>query len=78
VFADEQVQARGMKVDVPHPSAGKGTVPLLANPLRLSETPVRYEKGPPTLGLDTEEVLKERLDLSADELERLRAAGVVG
>jgi crotonobetainyl-CoA:carnitine CoA-transferase CaiB-like acyl-CoA transferase len=78
VFEDEQVQARGMKVQVPHASAAGGSVPLLGNPLRLSATPVRYEKGPPTLGQDTDEVLQERLDLPEQELARLREAGVIG
>jgi crotonobetainyl-CoA:carnitine CoA-transferase CaiB-like acyl-CoA transferase len=78
VFADPQVQARGMQVDVPHAVAASGTVPLLGNPLQLSATPVRYEKGPPVLGQDTDEVLAERLALSADELASLRAGGVIG
>ncbi|WP_191059252.1 CaiB/BaiF CoA transferase family protein [Geminicoccus harenae] len=78
VFADPQVQARGMQVDVPHAVAASGTVPLLGNPLHLSATPVRYEKGPPVLGQDTDEVLAERLALSADELAGLRADGVIG
>ncbi|WP_200841014.1 CaiB/BaiF CoA transferase family protein, partial [Geminicoccus flavidas] len=78
VFADPQVQARGMQVDVPHAVAAAGTVPLLGNPLRLSATPVRYEKGPPVLGQDTDAVLAEYLALSADELAELRAGGVIG
>ncbi|HEX2525365.1 MAG TPA: CaiB/BaiF CoA-transferase family protein [Geminicoccus sp.] len=78
VFASPQVRARGMKVDVPHESAGSGTVPLLANPLRLSETPVQYRQGPPTLGQHTDLVLRERLGLEEDELERLRDHKVIG
>ncbi len=75
VFADPQVQARAMRVDLPHPVSG--TVPLVANPLRFSETPVTYRTAPPTLGAQTREVLMERLGLPAEEIERLRAAGII-
>ncbi len=75
VFADRQVRARGMQVELPHPSAG--TVPLVANPLRLSETPVSYRWAPPTLGSHTHEVLSERLGLSAAQIEALAAKGVI-
>ena len=40
VFADPQVQARGMTVELPHPLAG--AVRLVASPIKLSATPVRY------------------------------------
>ena len=75
VFADPQVQARHMKVDMPHPTSG--SVSLVANPLRLSETPVTYRTAPPTLGAQTEEVLTQRLGLSAEDIHRLRASGVI-
>jgi crotonobetainyl-CoA:carnitine CoA-transferase CaiB-like acyl-CoA transferase len=75
VFADPQVKARAMKVDMPHPTSG--TVSLVASPLRLSETPVTYRTAPPTLGAQTDEVLRQRLGLSTAEIDRLRAAGVI-
>jgi crotonobetainyl-CoA:carnitine CoA-transferase CaiB-like acyl-CoA transferase len=75
VFDDPQVRARGMRIDLPHPVAG--TVPLVANPLRLSETPVTYRSAPPPLGAQTHEVLAERLAMSAAHIEELRAKGVV-
>jgi crotonobetainyl-CoA:carnitine CoA-transferase CaiB-like acyl-CoA transferase len=74
VFADPQVQARGMKVSVPHPLAG--SVDLIGNPLKLSATPVTYRRPPPTLGQHTEEVLQE-LGLGAAEIAELRAAGAI-
>ena len=55
VFADAQVRARGLHIDIPHAAAG--TVPTVASPLRLSKTPVQYRRGPPVLGADTSEVL---------------------
>jgi crotonobetainyl-CoA:carnitine CoA-transferase CaiB-like acyl-CoA transferase len=78
VFADPQVQARGMRLDLPHPSAAGGTVPLVANPLKMSATPPGYRYSPPTLGQHTDEVLAELLELDAGERARLRAAGVIG
>jgi crotonobetainyl-CoA:carnitine CoA-transferase CaiB-like acyl-CoA transferase len=75
VFADPQVQARAMRIDLPHPLSG--TVPLVANPLHLSQTPATYRSAPPTLGEHTREVLIERLGLSTAEVDRLSAAGVI-
>jgi crotonobetainyl-CoA:carnitine CoA-transferase CaiB-like acyl-CoA transferase len=74
-LADPQVAARGMRIDLPHALAG--TVPLVANPIKLSETPATYERAPPLLGEHTDEVLRDRLQMSAAEIARLRAAGVV-
>lgn len=55
VFADPHVQARGLRIDIPHPQLG--TVPSVASPLRLSKTPVRYHHAAPALGQHTEPVL---------------------
>ncbi|MEY8879272.1 MAG: CaiB/BaiF CoA transferase family protein [Leptothrix sp. (in: b-proteobacteria)] len=59
VFADPQVVARGLRVDLPHPLAG--TVPTVANPIRLSATPVRYALAPPQLGVHAAQVLADWL-----------------
>ncbi|PWV59457.1 CaiB/BaiF CoA transferase family protein [Plasticicumulans acidivorans] len=75
VFADPQVRYRGMHVELPHPLAG--SVPAVGSPLKLSATPVEYRSAPPTLGSDTEAVLRERLGYSAADLARLQAAGVI-
>ena len=75
VFADPQVRHRGMRVDVPHPSGA--TVPLVANPIRLSATPPRYDLPPPLLGQHTEEILAERLGYDAAQIEALRTRGVI-
>jgi crotonobetainyl-CoA:carnitine CoA-transferase CaiB-like acyl-CoA transferase len=76
VFADEQVVARGMVLELPHATAEGGQVKVIANPVRLSETPVDYRITPPALGEHTDEVLSG-LGLSADEMAGLRARGVV-
>ena len=75
VFADPQVQARGLKVTMPHPVAGQ--VPLVASPMKLSATPVDYRLPPPMLGEHTDEILAATLGLDAAAIARLRADGVV-
>ncbi|RJG02422.1 CaiB/BaiF CoA transferase family protein [Noviherbaspirillum sedimenti] len=75
VFEDPQVRHREMKVSLPH-SLG-GVVPGLANPMRFSDTPIRYEKAAPTLGEHTEEVLSHKLGLSAERIAELREQGVL-
>jgi crotonobetainyl-CoA:carnitine CoA-transferase CaiB-like acyl-CoA transferase len=75
VFADPQVRAREMQVELPHPVAG--TVSLVANPLRLSETPVTYRTAPPILGAHTREVLAQRLALSTARIDELAAKGII-
>jgi len=75
VFADPQVQARGLAVELPHALAG--IVPQVASPIRLSETPVEYRRAPPLLGEHTAEVLGRVLGIGGEALERLRGDGVV-
>ncbi len=75
VFADPQVQARGLKLDLPHPSIG--LVPSVANPIKYSATPISYSSAPPMLGADTDEILREMLGVPPEEIARLRKAGIV-
>jgi glutaryl-CoA transferase len=74
VFADPQVLQRGMKISMAHPVAD---VPLIGSPLKLSATPVRYRRPPPTLGQHTDEVLGELLGLGEDERQAFRRAGII-
>jgi crotonobetainyl-CoA:carnitine CoA-transferase CaiB-like acyl-CoA transferase len=78
VFADPHVQARGMVSPMAHPFAGGTPLPLVANPLKLSETPPTYRRAPPTLGQHTDEVLRELLDLRDGDIASLRAEKVIG
>jgi crotonobetainyl-CoA:carnitine CoA-transferase CaiB-like acyl-CoA transferase len=75
MFQDPQVLARGLAVSMPHALAG--SVPQVASPIRLSETPVEYRRAPPLLGEHTEAVLGDVLGLDGDALGRLRSAGVL-
>jgi crotonobetainyl-CoA:carnitine CoA-transferase CaiB-like acyl-CoA transferase len=63
-----------MTVELPHPVAG--TVRLVASPIKLSSTPVRYERAPPLLGADTDEVLRE-FGLDDAEIQSLRDARAI-
>ncbi len=74
VFADPQVTARGLQLQLPH--ALGGTAPQVANPIHLSATPVDYRRAPPTLGQDTVPLLRA-LGLSDAEISELRRTGVV-
>jgi crotonobetainyl-CoA:carnitine CoA-transferase CaiB-like acyl-CoA transferase len=75
VFADPQVQARGLRLDLPN-SLGSLT-PQVASPLRLSGTPVEYRTAPPLLGEHTRAVLQRLLGLDESSLARLQEAGVI-
>ena len=75
VFANEQVRARGMAIDLPHPSAGQVT--LVRSPMKMSATPATSEKAPPLLGEHTDEVLRDVLGKNGGEIAALRGKGVV-
>jgi crotonobetainyl-CoA:carnitine CoA-transferase CaiB-like acyl-CoA transferase len=74
-FADPQVQSRGMRIDLPHPSARQ--VPLVASPIKMSATPPVFERAPPLLGQHTDEILRGELGLDAARIAALRQSGVV-
>ena len=75
VFAEPQLAARGLRMDLPHPLAG--TVPQVGTPIRFSATVPDYERPPPLLGEHTAEVLRQRLRLSDGEIAALAARGVI-
>ena len=75
VFADPQVQHRGLRLEMPHPLAGM--VPQVASPLRLSASPVDYRAPPPLLGEHSEALLQRLLGMDGERIAALRAAGVV-
>ncbi|MOA32458.1 Succinyl-CoA:(R)-benzylsuccinate CoA-transferase subunit BbsF [compost metagenome] len=75
MFADPQVKARGLAIELPHALAGM--VPQVASPIRLSETPVEYRFAPPLLGEHTLEVLQRVLGLDAGAVSAFKASGVL-
>ena len=74
VFADPQVLARQLLVELPHPELG--TFRTTGLPVKLSRTPGRIERRPPRHGEHTDEVLGE-CGLGSEEIARLREAEVV-
>ena len=75
VFENEQVKARELQFDMPHPTTGK--MKLVANPIRMSKTPVEANLAPPTLGQHTEEILHNRLKLDSEQIHKLRDQGII-
>jgi formyl-CoA transferase len=75
VFEEPQAVARGLKMELTHPTAGK--VSLVRSPMRFSETPVQQDVPPPTLGQHTDQVLRELLGKNEAEIARLRSEAII-
>jgi crotonobetainyl-CoA:carnitine CoA-transferase CaiB-like acyl-CoA transferase len=75
VFEEPQVRARGVRVELDHPVAGK--LPTVASPMRFSATPLEHRMPPPLLGEHTDEILRTVLGKGAPEIARLRAEGAI-
>ncbi|KND60730.1 L-carnitine dehydratase/bile acid-inducible protein F [Candidatus Burkholderia verschuerenii] len=75
VFDDPQVVARGMQIDLPHPSGGD--VKLVASPIKMSATPVEARVHPPVFGEHTAKVLAELLGYDVRRIDALRERKVI-
>lgn len=75
VFDDPHVRSRGAMLELEHPLTGR--MPSIANPMRLSKSPVCYDRSPPLLGQHTDEILGDVLGLSSTEIGALRDAGAI-
>jgi crotonobetainyl-CoA:carnitine CoA-transferase CaiB-like acyl-CoA transferase len=75
VLADPQVQHREMLREIPHPLSG--TLPIVANPVRFSDTPIEYGRWPPLLGEHTREVLRDMLAMSEEDIAALEREKVI-
>ncbi|SEH63565.1 CoA:oxalate CoA-transferase [Halopenitus malekzadehii] len=74
VFADPQLESRGMRVEMEHPTAG--TVEMPGSPMHFSRSPTTYRRHPPLLGEHTTAVLREH-GYEDDDIDRLREAGAI-
>jgi formyl-CoA transferase len=72
LFTDEHVLGRQMMVELDHPQ--RGTWYNVGMPIKLSDSPAEIRRSP-TLGEHTDEILREVLQMSQAEIDRLREAG---
>jgi crotonobetainyl-CoA:carnitine CoA-transferase CaiB-like acyl-CoA transferase len=74
-FADPQALARNMRVEVP--VHGGGTIAEPGNPVKLSRTYEDRYSAPPLLGENTNDVLRDLLQLKPERIAELEAQGVI-
>ncbi|USZ73484.1 CaiB/BaiF CoA transferase family protein [Natronosalvus halobius] len=74
VFDSPQVEARGMRTSINHPTAGEIKMP--GSPMHFSRTPTDVRQHPPLLGEHTAEVLGE-FGYSRAEIDQLVAADAI-
>lgn len=75
VFDDKQVQARELKRSLQHPTLGP--IPTVANPIRFSVSEISHGMAGPSLGANTDDILKTQLNFSEDEIAALKQKGIV-
>ncbi|MFQ5399773.1 MAG: CaiB/BaiF CoA transferase family protein [Anaerolineae bacterium] len=75
ILADPQVAAREMVQQIEHPTLGP--IEVLGPVAKLSHTPATVRLAPPTLGADTDAILRERLGYSAERIAALRETGAI-
>lgn len=71
----EHTLARGMVVEMNHPGCGK--IKMVNTPVKFSESRPSIRTPPPLLGQHTDEVLRETLGYSAEQVAELKAKGAV-
>ena len=76
VVEHPQVKARGALIEFDHPVIGR--VRNVGTPVRLSKTPARMRNPAPTLGQHTQDIMREVLGLSDEEINALKAEKVFG
>ena len=77
VFNDPHVLSREMIIEVKHSKTGNKPLKLIANPIKMTETPVTYRYPPPLLGEHTDEILTEHLKLTIEDIKRLKVNKIV-
>jgi len=76
VFNDPQVLHREMLINMKH-CENTEPLKLVGNPLKFSKTPVSYRHAPPTLGQNTQQILKDWIQLSDSEIKTLHDKDVI-
>jgi len=74
-LSQPQAMARQMVVETDHQVLGK--VPIVNRPFRFPGDPQPVPSAPPVLGQHTDEILRDVLGLTSQQIEQLRAARVV-
>ena len=74
VLADPHLKAREMIVDLEY--GRRGTYQTVGCPIKLSKSPAEITR-PPELGEHTDDVLRDVLQISEDEITRLHQNSVV-
>ncbi len=75
VFADPQLLARNMLVNIKDDRSGEITLP--ANPINYSRSQINYSMPPPQLGSSTESILADYLEYSAIDIAELRNRSII-
>ncbi|MDP2643944.1 MAG: CoA transferase [Desulfobacterales bacterium] len=76
LFADPQLNHRGIWAPVDHPVVGKHHAE--GPPFALSKTPFKIDKGFPCIGEDNHRVFTEFLGYSEAEFNQMKQTGVIG
>lgn len=76
IFRDPHLKARGFIIELEHPTAGK--THHVSQPIRLSETPALPSTPAPMFDQHTDEVLHDILEISEEEIKKLRDEGAIG
>lgn len=75
IFEDEQFKARGNLIEVDDPRYGKSVIPAAVP--RLSETPAVFQHTGGALGQDNDSVFQELVNLCSEQIQALKASGVI-
>ena len=73
-FRDPQVAENEMILEIPHPEFGVAR--QVAGPIKISDAKVEHRRGP-KLGEHTEQVLKDYLKMSPEEIENMHRDGLL-
>ena len=75
VFSHPQAEARQLRIELEHPTAGKIGSP--GYPYKFSETPAEAHRPPPLLGEHNEEILVDLLEYTPEDVQAFREQGVI-